>query len=472
MDGLSLNELLNAYSLSGAYPMHMPGHKRNGSLLGAELPYRLDITEIPGFDNLQSPEGVLKSTAELAARLYGAERAYLSVNGSTGAILAAVRACAKPYDQVIVARNCHKSVYSAMEIGLLKPSFIAPDVDPDTGIARSVEPAQVREALKANPGAKLVVVTSPTYEGVLSDIRGIAEAAHESGIPLLVDSAHGAHLGFSPFFGESAVQAGADLTVVSLHKTLPALTQSALLLSRGGLTDEAALHNAVNAFQTSSPSYVLLASIDACLRLLETQGGRLFADYERRLKRFRDKMGRLRRLRLYGLKGDGPRPYYGLDPGKLAIATNAADITGPELAELLRGEYKIETEMAAPEYALAMTSLCDTDEGFELLSEALLKIDAGLKEGSARSMPERPALPQRAAFPYELAGEEGEPVELCRCAGRVSMEYVWAYPPGVPLIAPGEIVPDWLAKGAPGLETRSLHSTRGGFPLRLYCKKE
>jgi arginine/lysine/ornithine decarboxylase len=382
MAGLSLNELLNAYALSGAYPMHMPGHKRNDLLLGTELPYKLDITEIPGFDNLQSPEGVLKSTAELAARLYGAERAYLSVNGSTGALLAAVKACARPYDEVIMARNCHKSVYSAMEIGLLKPTYILPDIDPDTGIACGVEPAQVREALEANPGAKLVIVTSPTYEGVLSDIRGIAAAAHERGVPLLVDSAHGAHLGFSPFFGESSVQAGADLTVVSLHKTLPALTQSALLLSRGGLADEAALHNAVNAFQTSSPSYVLLASIDACLRLLETQGGRLFADYERRLRKFREKMRRLRRLSLYGLGGEGPRPNFGLDPGKLAIATNSADITGPELAGLLRDNYKIETEMAAPEYALAMTSLCDTDEGFELLSEALLEIDAGLKEGA------------------------------------------------------------------------------------------
>ncbi len=478
MSESSLIEALRSYALSGTVPLHTPGHKRNVGLLGKELPYQIDITEIPGFDNLQSPEGILRRTAELAAGLYGSERAFLSVNGSTGLILAAVRACARPRDKIIMARNCHRSVYNAVEINMLRPAYVSARADAETGILGGVEPERVRDALKTNPDARLVVITSPTYEGCGSDIRAIAAAAHEFGVPLLVDAAHGAHLGFSGYFGESAVQAGADIAVMSLHKTLPALTQCALMHLRGGLVDEAALQDAVNAFQTSSPSYILLSSLDACLRLVKAEGGRLFADYELRLRGFREAAGGLKRLGLFCGGGviNGERPAaFSFDPGRLVILTYRADISGPELAALLRSEYKIETELAAPDYVLALTSVCDADENFGRLAAALLEIDAGLGEVPAKAVADAQVIPRAAAAPWELYGREGEAVELPKAAGRVSLEYVWAYPPGIPLVVPGEALPKSLLEQVRAASERggpSYRSSRGAFPKRIFCLKE
>lgn len=477
MSEQSLLEALRAYGASGVCPMHMPGHKRNAALLGDALPYGIDVTEVEGFDNLQNPEGILLRTEALAAKLYGSRRAFLSVNGSTGALLAAVYACARPYEKVILARNSHRSVYAALEIRLLRPVYLPEPVDGATGIAGSVSPSSVRAALAANPDARLVVVPSPTYAGVECDLRGIAKAAHEAGVPLLVDAAHGAHLGLSPAFGENAVRAGADLAVMSLHKTLPALTQCALLHLGGAFVNEAALRGAVNTFQTSSPSYVLLASIDACLRLLEKDGPALFAAYEARLASFGEKMKALRRLRVLCAGNDAPGnhpSFFRFDPGKLVLLTRgAADLTGPALARALRERYRIETEMAAPDYGIAMTSICDPDEHFDRLAAALLEIDAGLGAAEHPGSRALPAIPEMAFAPWEAAGDSGEALAPAEAAGRVSLEYVWAYPPGVPLLVPGEVVPPDFAALCRRTEESGvrLRGTRGAFPRLLACKK-
>jgi arginine/lysine/ornithine decarboxylase len=229
MSDRQLYEIIKSYTSGTVYPMHMPGHKRNSVILGTGLPYDIDLTEIYGFDNLQNPEGILKETAELASKLYGSDRAFLSVNGSTGAVLSAIYACVKPDDKIIMARNCHKAVYNAIEITGARPVYVNPELDELSGVAGSIAPLTVDKVLEQNPDAKLVVISSPTYEGVISNIKDIAEAAHKRNIPLLVDAAHGAHLGFSPMFGASPVSEGADLVVMSLHKTMPALTGCALL---------------------------------------------------------------------------------------------------------------------------------------------------------------------------------------------------------------------------------------------------
>lgn len=467
MSDLSLFEKLKAYTSGSIYPMHMPGHKRNSRLHGTGLPYDIDLTEIYGFDNLQNPEGILRQTEELASELYGSKRAFLSVNGSTGAILAAIYACVKPNDKVIMARNCHKAVYNAIEINRLQPVYINPEADALTGLAGSITPEQVRQALSDNPEARLVIITSPTYEGVISDIREIAKAAHQRNVPLLVDAAHGAHLGFSPLLGAGPVSEEADLTVMSLHKTLPALTGCALLHTQGELVDEVSLRNAMNIFQTSSPSYVLLSSIDYCLRLLKDRGKELFADYEVRLKSFYGKAKQLKNLRVFSADGL-PDCVYRFDPGKLLILTGAAgNLSGAKLAGLLREKHNIETEYALNEAVLAITSISDTDEGFDRLFEALTEIDGELVPAELRHIYMKHDLPQQAFAPGNLKGELGQETEISKAVGRVSLEYVWAYPPGIPLLVPGEVIPEWLpellerASGRP----EDLHSTRGRLPL-------
>ena len=214
----------------------------------------------------------------VAAGLYGSRKAFMLVNGSTVGILAAIGAHTERGDKILIADNCHRSVYNAVELFGLDPVYLTPETDETSGVSCSVAPAAVESALKTAHGVKLVVITSPTYEGVISDVWSIAGITHERGIPLLVDEAHGAHLGFSDAFPENATRLGADVVVMSLHKTLPALTQCSLLHICGEFADAGKTARLLSVLQTSSPSYVLLASIDHCLRLLVSDSEKLFCD--------------------------------------------------------------------------------------------------------------------------------------------------------------------------------------------------
>ena len=371
-----LYDKLKEYSASGVYPMHMPGHKRNTGLLLPGLPYEIDISEISGFDFLHDPQGVLRETAEIAAGLYASDKAFPLINGSTVGILAAIGAHAGRGDKVLVARGCHISVHNAIELFGLEPVFIVPEIDEATGIACSVDPAVIEAALDSNADIRLVVITSPTYEGVISDVAAIADISHSRGVPLFVDSAHGAHLGFSKGFPDSAVHSGADITVVSLHKTLPALTQCSLLLVCGERADLGELSRLLSVLQTSSPSYVLMASIDRCLRLLLSDKDRLFFEYESCLERFSREVGALKKLSVLCKGKDIRHPdFFAFDPGKIVIVTRDSNISGFELMSIMREEYKIELEMARPDYAVAMTSVCDTPEGVSRLAQALIAVD-------------------------------------------------------------------------------------------------
>jgi len=371
-----LYDKLKEYATGGVYPMHMPGHKRNTTLLPPGLPYEIDITEINGFDDLHEPRGVLLETAKLAAELYGSDKSYLLVNGSTVGILAAIGAHTKRGDKILITGACHRSVNNAAALFGLEQIYITPDADDASGIQPSVDPASVASALDNDVGIKLVVVTSPSYEGVVSDIASIAQTVHARNLPLLVDSAHGAHLGFSKYFPDSAVHAGADIVVMSLHKTLPALTQCSLMHVCSNRANSTELKRLLSFLQTSSPSYVLIASIDRCLRLLASDKDRLFEGYERNLDRFRSDIKPLENLYVLNRDADSPPPgIFAFDPGKLVIVTKKTALSGITLSDILRTEYKIELELARPNYAIAMTSICDNKEGLTRLAEALIKTD-------------------------------------------------------------------------------------------------
>jgi arginine/lysine/ornithine decarboxylase len=485
-------------------PMHVPGHKRNSGMLGVELPYGIDVTELPGFDNLHDMRGVLLDTAELAASLYGCQWAFPLVNGSTCGLLAAVRALTSRGDTVVMARNCHLSVYSAVELCGLKPVYITPETDGESGITRSVRPESVAGAIADNPGCALVIITSPTYEGVVSDVAAIAEAAHSRSIPLLVDEAHGAHLGFSDYFPAQAMREGADAAVVSLHKTLPALTQCALALVSGPFAEPGALRRELAVFQTSSPSYVLLASIDRCLRLLDARGGELFDAFEGRLRRFDARMEGLCRLRAVrrasGAAACGcDAGFYGLDPGKIVISARGAGLTGPGLAGLLRSEYRIETEMAAADYVVAVATVCDGDGHLDALADALLSIDertggsgqltVDSGEMTVEGRDKRRAIQtsrearhnncQLSTLNSQLISDsgqrtgDGELIALADAAGAVAMEHVWAYPPGIPVITAGEVISDAAVREARRLLASgvTLQSVSGALPYAVRARK-
>lgn len=438
----SLLTRLAAYSEEAVYPMHMPGHKRNRQALDPRLPWALDITEIDGFDDLHAADGFLKDGMARAAALYGSERAFYLVNGSSGGLLAGIRACTRHGDTVLIARNSHRAVYHALELNGLRPVYLQPVMDVESGLPGSITPGQVEMAASAHPGATLCVLPSPTYDGVVSDVRGIADVLHAKGIPLFVDEAHGAHLGLSDRFPASAVSRGADLVVQSLHKTLSGLTQTALLHVQGRRIDADELARQLMIFETSSPSYVLMASIDECVRTMEAEKDQLMAAYAARLSAFDEAIAGLRRLRVVCHGGDAIEAhpaFWGFDPGKLALLTRGAALTGRGLYDRLLGEYGIQLEMAAVDSALAMTSPYDTDEGFERLARALGTIDKeSAPRGGRTAAFAMPALPEQILPIDEAVLRARRAVTPEQAIGQISAAYLWAYPPGIPLLTPGE----------------------------------
>lgn len=483
-------ERLIEYTGSDAYPFHMPGHKRreipDGIPGGFPNPYGIDITEIDGFDNLHHAEGILKDAMDEAATIYGADRSWFLVNGSTCGILSAVCGVTQNGGKLLTARNCHKAVYHAIYLNRLKAEYLYPEEIAEFGINGGIRAEDVREALEKdaikhagkrecakkaenseNRGScegiidskngrkkcadiQAVLITSPTYEGVVSDIRAIADVAHEYGLPLIVDEAHGAHLEFADrcrSFPKSALECGADIVIQSLHKTLPCFTQTAILHVKGDLVDRNRIAGYLSMFQTSSPSYLFMAGIQRCIRYMDDAGREEMIRYEKRLERFMEQMKGLLVLEVLTHESFGKYgAAAGWDPSKIVVSTmHAKEFHGEELAEILRKKYHLEMEMTAPEYVIAMTSVMDTDEGLERLATALLEIGEGLSEAEKKSGNASGGLKSRILNPVEkmsiceaMDANTGL-TALQDTVGRISAEFVYLYPPGIPIIAPGEV---------------------------------
>ncbi|PKM61909.1 MAG: hypothetical protein CVU97_06615 [Firmicutes bacterium HGW-Firmicutes-21] len=293
-----------------------------------------------------------------------------------------------------------------------------------------------------------MIVTSPTYEGVVSDISAIAAITHEYSIPLFVDEAHGAHLGLSEHFPVNSIKAGADIVVHGLHKTLPAPTQSALLHINNSIVDWTEVQRQLAVFQTSSPSYILMAGIDSCIELLVRERDRLFADYDKRLNDFYDRMRELENIRILS----SGNTFFSFDKGKILISVKNTDINGTQLKRALLDKYLLQLEMAMGDYALAMTSICDTDEGFLRLGGALLEIDATLNKVPEDENGNVPFGTPEVVMPsYEAESREGRFIPLSDSKNAVSREYIYAYPPGIPLLVPGERITERLISSINGL---------------------
>ena len=435
----TLYDRLKAYGESDYYGFHMPGHKRNKKYVNAGLPCEWDITEIEGFDDLHHAEGILKDAQEQAAEVYRAEETHFLVNGSTVGLLSAILGVTEREDTILVARNCHKSVYHAIDMNEIRPVYLYPEFDSQAGLNTKVSVDDVEKALVENPKIRAVVIVSPTYDGVVSDVNAIAETVHKRGISLIVDEAHGAHFGFHPYFPENSNVQGADIVIHSLHKTLPSLTQTALLHMNGTLVNREAVREYLHMLQSSSPSYIFMASIDSCVNLLKEERETLFEPYVNRLKKLRKSLKKLRRLQLVETES--------YDRSKIVIAAGTTGISGKELQKRLLLDYHLQMEMAAGNYVLAMTSVGDTEEGFGRLEQALFELDQSLEEKVSEEI--KIKLPktelvytiaqirkmkkmQKEDNVFVLPWEESN--------GYISMEYAYLYPPGIPLIAPGELV--------------------------------
>lgn len=445
------------------YPLHMPGHKRRQPPAPGLGCYAFDLTEIAGADDLHDADGILAQAMGRTAALYGSARCWYLVGGSTVGLLAGIRAVAPFGSEVIVARGCHKAVYHALELGRLTAHYVTAPVVEAFGVYGSIPPAAVEAALAAHPRARCVILTSPTYEGVQSDVAAIAALCHARGVPLLVDEAHGAHyLPFAEPLGwrGGAVAAGADLVVQSAHKTLPSLTQTAWLHWNGTLVDPAAVDRQLDVFETSSPSYPLLVSLDGCTGWLRENGPAAFAAWRARLDRFAAAARCWHNTPVLGL-GPERRDFFAFDDGKILLRIGAAGA-----AQLRAAGF--EPEMVCGPNVLAMTSPCDDGDALDRLAAWL-----GERDAAAPPPPRAGALlpapgPARCTI-AEALDRPAATMPLAEAVGKTAAEYVWAYPPGVPLVAPGEQVTDAFVEAAGALTAAgtTLHHSGGGGAGRL-----
>ena len=409
------DELKNLYD-SDIYPMHMPGHKRRDGFGQIQKALEIDITEIPGYDDLYEPEGFIKDALKRAAELYKADHTVFLVNGSTVGILAAVFATTKQHGRILIARNCHKSVYHAAALRELHAEYIFPSQT--DGMFDAVDPKEVEDRLKSE-SFDAVIITSPTYEGRVSDIEKIADICHKNKAALIVDEAHGAHFGFHERFPKSAVDA-ADLVIMSTHKTLPTLTQTGLLHVKDEYYTEAIKY--LQMFQTSSPSYLFMSSIDSCLSQIKDMGEDIWKDFFIYRDAFSKRMEELKHLKY--IETD--------DPCKIVISTDKSSIYGTKLADRLLNEYHIQIEMVSATYIVAIVTCNDTKEGFERFGD--------------------------------LFDKDKISVSSERFAGLLhtkAQNNIYIYPPGIPIAVTGEVIDesmiDTLNKyEAAGLRIRGL----------------
>lgn len=474
----NLFERLKENRDSEIYPYHMPGHKRRPcGNLGKDL-CGLDITEIDGFDNLHQPTEILARLSRQTAGLYGADESFYLINGSTAGILAAVSAALPWGGHILMARNCHKSAYHAAYLRKLQVTYLYPPLLKDYDIFDAITPKQVREALEKDPTIQAVLLVSPTYEGRISNIREIAETVHQKGIPLIVDEAHGAHLGFGKDFAENSCRLGADLVIHSVHKTLPSLTQTALLHVNGERIDRERLRRFLQIYQTSSPSYILMASIANALQFVEQEGEKAFGDFTDAYETMIRKLCACKYLHI--LPWQRRRNLSGeiQDIGKLVIFTKGTNLTGRKLYDILLKRYGLQTEMASEGYVLAMFTVNDGPEGYERMTQALLEIDRELDVMGSQTEDFTPDVAtmfcQSPVYVLPLTeawDREKELAELTESVGSCVGEFVNLYPPGVPILVPGEQITeelcvriqDWVSSG---LTVQGVEALSG----KLYIK--
>ena len=433
---------LKDYSKTDYYPYHMPGHKR---LLCGEFPREImdiDITEIDGFDNLHAPEEILRRLQDEAAGLYSADESFYLINGSTCGVLAAISAAVPRGGRILMTRGAHKSAYHAVYLRNLTVSYLYPEMMEEYDIYDAVTPEQIAEAFSREPVPDAVFLVSPTYEGRIADIETIAKLVHSKGIPLIVDEAHGAHLGLAEGFAKNSCQCGADLVIHSVHKTLPALTQSALLHVNGRLVDRERLRRFLHIYQSSSPSYVLMAGIDNALQLVKEQGDYLFARLQVNYLRILTELSECRNLHFLPLDARQ-------DIGKLVILSSKAGLSGQQIYDILLEEYHLQLEMAAADHCLAMFTIGDSDEAYTRMTDALLAIDRDISAGKWQTQPQTEGGDSRETSLYHMQPEvslsladawdaEKEEIPLAQAAGRIAGDFVNLYPPGIPVLVPGE----------------------------------
>ncbi|MHB8171043.1 MAG: aminotransferase class I/II-fold pyridoxal phosphate-dependent enzyme [Thermincolia bacterium] len=456
-------EGLKKYISDGTIPFHVPGHKQGRGLhefrdyVGEQV-MAIDLTCFDGTDNICNPLDVIKEAQELAADAYGADYAYFLVNGTTSGIQAMIMSVCQPGDKLIVPRNAHKSAIGGIILSGAIPVYIQPEIDQDFGIPIGVTPEAVRRALAEHSDAKGVFIVNPTYYGFASNLKEIVDITHSYEIPVIVDEAHGAHLPFHPDLPMSAMAAGADLSAVSTHKMGGSLTQSSILLLKEGLVNPKRVKAVLNLSQTTSPSYILLASIDVARKQM-VQQGRSMLDQATELAHYaRREIGAIEGLGVVGDDMLGQPGCHGWDSTKLIVDVRGLGMSGFEVENLLRRKYKIQVELADLYNVLFIISIGDDKNMLDYLINSMRDIATRQTVKNVIKLPaDLPDTPEQVVSPQEAFYSDTRLVALEEAEGKISAEMIMAYPPGIPIICPGEVITQEIIEYVRVLKQENCH---------------
>lgn len=451
---------LQACATRATAPFHTPGHKQGKGISAAlqtlmgDRVFGADLPELPELDNLFAPSGVIQAAQELAAQAFRAEQTWFLTNGSTSGVIAAILATCNPGEKIILSRNSHQSTISGLVLSGARPIFVNPEYDPKLDLAHCVTPEAIATALTHHPDAKAVMLVSPTYLGVCGDVATIAQLCHQQNIPLLVDEAHGAHFGFHPDLPLSALQTGADIAVQSTHKTWSALTQAAMIHTQGDLIDRDRLTKALALVQSTSPNYLLLASLDAARQQLALHGKDLMTQTLQLADTVRSRLAQISGLSILANPPSPTPGFFALDRTRLTVTVSALGIDGFTADKLLSQHWGVVAELPTLKQLTFIISLGNTPadidrlvQGFEWLAGEH-RADFGLRLQANENNPfsfqvPSPPLPLSSSpplTPRQAFFAKTETIPIQQAIHRISAELICPYPPGIPVLVPGEVI--------------------------------
>ncbi|AFS78772.1 arginine decarboxylase SpeA [Gottschalkia acidurici 9a] len=440
-----LFDAVKKYVDDGVTPFHVPGHKHGRGIselrdyIGSKA-LNMDVNGMADLDYFNNPTGVIYESEKLLASAFGAEEAFFLLNGTTSGIHAMIMSVCKPGDEIIIPRNAHKSVIGGIILSGAKPVYIYPEVNDEIGIANGVTVEKVERAIESHPNAKAVLIINPTYYGYTSDIKSIVKIAHEKNMLVLVDEAHGPHMHFHDALPLTAMESGADMSVISMHKTCGSLTQSSALLIRNKKISPRKVRDILNLIYTSSGSYLLMCSIDIARKQIAIKGRDMLENTLQIARWAREEINKIDGLYAFGKELIGKSGCFDFDETKLSINVIKMGYTGYELESILREEYNIQIELADLNNILAIISIGDRLEDIEKLVKALKDISLKNKKQIYNKVEYIPAYTSNMISPREAYYMNKRLLKLSESEGKIAGEMVMAYPPGIPVICIGEVI--------------------------------
>lgn len=466
-----LFDAIRAYIEEDVVPMHIPSHKMGAGIhpkwkeyVGERI-FQMDLTEVMGLDDLHQAGGVIEESQKLAAKAWGADQSFFLVNGTSSGIVASICTVAKPGESIIIPRNAHKSVVFGLIVSGAIPIYISPEVHKEIGLVGGFDPKKLDEIYRANPHAKGVFSVSPTYQGVCSDTKQLIEITHRNKGVFIADEAHGNHVYFHSKLPTGALALGADLACQSIHKMSGSLGQSSILHVKGNSVDLRRLKSNLQLAQNTSPSYLLMASLDLARSYMATEGYRLLEDLIQRISQARLEISQIPFIDILGKELVGSHGIADYEPTRLVVSARRMGIEGYQLFEMLRKEYRIELEYGDYFYGVSVLGLGTTQEHLNQLIGALKDIsDRYGGTGTPLTWDEElPPLPPQILSPREAYFAETEKIPWDKARGRISAQLIVPYPPGIPALCPGEEITNeiWEYLEHQRKNGRHLHGVEG-----------